>query len=80
MSTTVPASKHRTACATLPYLAEPSDPILGGLLQVLTPAEILACIRCGVARHPRQPLSCQDGPGPLARPAGVTFPRPRAGQ
>ena len=36
---------HRAACATLTYLAEPADPVLGRLLQVLSPAEVLASIR-----------------------------------
>ena len=38
---------HRAACATLTYLAEPADPALGHLLQVLSPAEVLASIRSG---------------------------------
>jgi DNA processing protein len=39
---------HRVACATLTYLAEPADPLLGGLLQALSPAQVLASIRSGV--------------------------------
>lgn len=38
---------HRAACATLTYLAEPANPALGRLLQVLSPAEVLASIRSG---------------------------------
>jgi DNA processing protein len=38
---------HRVACATLTYLAEPADPALSRLLQVLSPAEVLASIRSG---------------------------------
>ena len=38
---------HRVACATLTYVAEPADPVLGHLLQVLNPAEVLASIRSG---------------------------------
>jgi DNA processing protein len=38
---------HRVACATLTYLAEPADPALGCLLQVLNPVEVLASIRSG---------------------------------
>ncbi len=38
---------HRVACATLTYLAEPADPVLGRLLQVLGPVEVLASIRSG---------------------------------
>jgi DNA processing protein len=37
----------RVACATLTYLAEPADPLLGPLLQVLDPAGVLASIRSG---------------------------------
>jgi len=36
---------HRVACATLTYLAEPADPVLSALLQVLAPVEVLALIR-----------------------------------
>jgi DNA processing protein len=38
---------HRVACATLTYLAEPADPVLGHLLQVLSPVEVLASIESG---------------------------------
>jgi hypothetical protein len=38
---------HRFACATLTYLTEPADPVLGRLLQVLSPAEALASIGSG---------------------------------
>ena len=38
---------HRVACAALTYLADPADPALGILLQVLRPAEVLASIRSG---------------------------------
>jgi DNA processing protein len=38
---------HRVASATLTYLAEPADPALGALLQVLSPVEVLASIRSG---------------------------------
>lgn len=34
---------HR-ACAALTYLAEPADPALGTLLQILSPTEVLASI------------------------------------
>ena len=39
--------EHRIACATLTYLAEPADPVLGGLLRVLSPGQVLASIRSG---------------------------------
>src|ERR1022692_1705423 len=38
---------HRLACATLTYLADPADPLLGRLLSVLTPSAVLASIRSG---------------------------------
>jgi DNA processing protein len=38
---------HRVACATLTYVAEPADPVLGHLLQVLSPVEVLISIRSG---------------------------------
>jgi len=44
---TRPDDDHRLACATLTYLGEPVDPVLGCLLQVLSPAEVLASIRSG---------------------------------
>ncbi|HUY47598.1 MAG TPA: DNA-processing protein DprA [Streptosporangiaceae bacterium] len=37
----------RAACARLTYLAEPANPILGALLQVLPPDEVVAAIRSG---------------------------------
>jgi len=47
------------ACATLTYLAEPADPALGGLLQVLSPVEVLAA----VGHHPRpRNQSHESGP------------------
>jgi hypothetical protein len=52
---------HRAACATLTYLAERADPALGSLLQVLSPAEVLASIRSGAiparVTRPRRPGS-----------------------
>jgi DNA processing protein len=44
---TGPADGHRRARAALTYLAEPADPLLGGLLRVLDPAAVLASIRSG---------------------------------
>jgi DNA processing protein len=38
---------HRVSCATFTYLAEPADQVLGHLLQVLSPADVLASIRSG---------------------------------
>jgi DNA processing protein len=47
---TRPPEGHRLARATLTYLAEPADPLLGALLRVLTPAGVLALIRSGSVR------------------------------
>jgi hypothetical protein len=44
---TRPDGGRRVACATLTYLAEPADPVLGFLLRVLAPDRVLACIRAG---------------------------------
>src|ERR1035438_968406 len=44
---TRPPEDHRLARAMLTYLAEPADPLLGGLLWVLDPAAALASIRSG---------------------------------
>src|SRR6266536_5891893 len=44
---TRPDNDHRVASATLTYLAEPADPVLGALLQALDPVEVLASIRSG---------------------------------
>ncbi|MGH3409153.1 MAG: DNA-processing protein DprA [Streptosporangiaceae bacterium] len=41
------AGDDRLARAALTYLAEPADPMLGDLLQVLAPAEVLAAIGSG---------------------------------
>jgi hypothetical protein len=40
-------SDRHVACATLTYLAQPADPLLGGLLRVLDPADVLAGIKSG---------------------------------
>ena len=45
---TRPDGGRRVACAALTYLAEPANLVLGGLLQVLAPDHVLACIRSGV--------------------------------
>jgi len=44
---TRPDDDQRVARATLTYVAEPADPVLGALLQVLSPVEVLASIRSG---------------------------------
>jgi DNA processing protein len=43
--------EHAVASATLTYLAEPADPVLRGLLEEMTPAGVLACIRSGMPRR-----------------------------
>lgn len=49
MKTTPPEpATSRAARAVLTYLAEPADPLLGGLLQVADPREIVAAIRSGI--------------------------------
>ncbi len=40
MTGTASADQQRIARATLTYLAEPADPAVCGLLQVLSPAEL----------------------------------------
>jgi DNA processing protein len=45
---TRPDGGRRVACATLTYLAEPADPVLGALLRVLAPDRVLAYIRSGI--------------------------------
>jgi DNA processing protein len=47
MTTITSADQQRIARATLTYLAEPADPMVCGLLQVLSPAELVASIRSG---------------------------------
>lgn len=47
MTGTASAEQQRIARATLTYLAEPADPMVCGLLQVLSPAELVASIRSG---------------------------------
>jgi DNA processing protein len=56
-----PGNEQRTARAALTYLAEPGDPVLGALLSMYEPAEVLAAIKAGVlppvaARAARQLL------------------------
>jgi DNA processing protein len=48
MTATISSDGQRIARATLTYLAEPADPILCELLQVLSPAVAIARIRSGV--------------------------------
>jgi hypothetical protein len=44
---TRPPGACQLSCATLTYLAEPADPALGSLLQILSPGQVLASIRSG---------------------------------
>jgi DNA processing protein len=88
---TRPDDDHRLACATLTYLAEPANPALGHLLQVLSQAEVLASIRSGTvpvraAKAMGQALAAGLRPA-LARwrsqlprvPAGAALARHAAG-
>ena len=63
-------SEHQLACATLTWLAEPAHPLLGALLQVLPPAEVLAAIRFGTL-----PAGTAGALGP-AQTAGLRSPWP----
>jgi magnesium chelatase family protein len=47
MTATAPGDQERIARATLTNLAEPADPIVCGLLQVLSAADLVACVRSG---------------------------------
>jgi DNA processing protein len=73
MTAITTAGQERIARATLTYLAEPADPVIGGLLQVLSPAELVASIRSG-----RIPASVTGVPGGL--PAASTTLRHCRGQ
>ena len=66
MTTITSADQQRIARAMLTYLAEPADPAVCGLLQVLSPAELMTCIRSGTL-----PASATDLPGgvPAAKAA-----------
>ena len=65
--TTITSAEQRIARATLTYLAEPADPVICGLLQVLSPAELVASIRSGSI-----PASVTGVPGGLSA-AGTTL-------
>jgi DNA processing protein len=82
---------HQAACATLTYLAEPADPVLGALLQVLSPVKVLASIRSGTvparaaramdqaqAAGLRSALACWQSQLPRV-PAGAALARHAAG-
>ena len=58
MTGTASADQQRIARATLTYLAEPADPVICGLLRMLRPTELLACVRSGTI-----PASATDIPG-----------------
>ena len=66
MTGTASSDQQRIARAMLTYLAEPADPAVCGLLQVLSPAELMTCIRSGTL-----PASATDLPGgvPAAKAA-----------
>ena len=54
----------RLARAALTYLAEPGDPVLGALLEIGAPAEVLAAIKAGA--RPRTGPGCGDSPASRA--------------
>ncbi len=60
---------HRAARATLTYVAEPADPVLGHLLQVLSPAEVLASIRSGTS--PARAVTAMDQAQPSREVTGA---------
>ena len=65
MKTTPPEpATSRDARAVLSYLADPADPLLGGLLQLADPREIVAAIRSGSMSSA---TSRQLSPGQQAR-------------
>jgi DNA processing protein len=67
---TVLPTAHQIACATLTYVAEPADRLLGSLLQALDPVQVLACIQTGTL-SPAAAGSLQDvPPGRLAQALG----------
>ena len=66
---------HRVACATLTYLAEPADPVLGILLQALGPVEVLASIRSGtIPVRAARAMNQAQAAGLRSALAGTTAP------
>jgi DNA processing protein len=66
MTGTASADQQRIARATLTYLGEPADPAVCGLLQVLSPAELVASIRSGSI-----PASVTGVPGGLPAASAI---------
>ena len=60
----VPLDKDRLARAALTYLAEPADPALGALLEICSPAEVLAAIKADML--PGTGPGCGDTPASRA--------------
>jgi DNA processing protein len=69
-----PAEAERVARATLTWVAEPGDPVMGALLRFCTPVEIVAALTGG--RMPRMTAVPSDGTGALEVSTG---PDDRAG-
>ncbi len=63
-----PLDQDRVARAVLTYLAEPGDPVLAALLQVSTPADLVAAVAAG--RLPAVPVRCWDAIRGTGRPGG----------
>ena len=65
----IPAlDQDRVARAVLTYLAEPGDPVLAALLQVSTPADLVAAV--AARRLPAVPARCWDAIRETGRPSG----------
>jgi DNA processing protein len=60
--------QDRVARAVLTYLAEPGDPVLAALLQVSTPADLVAAV--AARRLPAVPARCWDAIRGTGRPGG----------
>jgi DNA processing protein len=60
--------QDRVARAVLTYLAEPGDPVLAALLQVSTPADLVAAV--AARRLPAVPARCWDAIRGTGRPSG----------
>jgi len=60
--------QDRVARAVLTYLAEPGDPVLAALLQVSTPADLVAAV--AARRLPAVPARCWDVIRGTGRPGG----------
>ena len=82
----VPLDKDRLARAALTYLAEPADPALGALLEICSPAEVLAAIKAdmlpgtgpGCGDTPASRAALERAPGSPVCPMTTGSPPPAA--